>query len=1529
MTIKITKKHDIESVEKKMTEKIKKKHNIPKDGSEDSYTQLIPLHNFKLNHNTCNEMEQSMPARYVDSRFVGRDMIMKQLYELLIHTNKDRGSYLVAGYRGSGKTSLINRVINRYESYVKDKKRKKLIIAKINLGHDEILDARHVLFNIVSVLKHEFNNCYKKEKEKCKNVICKLITVFVMSVLVLSVLIGWLGFIGWSPVSEILCLDQSILFIYLVSIILLFVVFYTNNACRKNILTMMHIGKPTTTNKNIYQLVEKINSLYNKVAYSFEKDIGVGSASKRYAGITFNEKTNIPEMREPQIELELINFLKFSSDNEFQVILIFDELDKISLTVTESSVLHSIGNKESVDMLDNETIDETIYRRKKRVDALLASLKVLITVGQARFFFIAGRDILDSYQSEKGSTSSLYESLFDQVFEVPSFLTDDSDQRKTRLHSMIEVYVCSRILKPEVAERYWLANQLCGQLINDDSFKEEISKYCKNIVSEKSCSKLTEIVNNELLKRLIDTGYFGHVFVSCKKFTFYRDMKSLFDRDIMKLTDDLSYKVIGKTELSYNEKFMYVVSFVREICILYLGNEKLKVIVQKSKFSENANMNHVTEINYNLPRLNVYYLYLLHNKISKREAETVINTLHQFINYLTIHSWGNCKRLSSLFESFIKPQSMTGSIHNLISKLPTNNEKDYMLHFGIIERQRICMGSNLYIMFNHHLSRQFTGADKLLVSTMAAMHYCLKFHRSAFSRHHLFRMTEMMSIYSSPELNSIFETTLTQVVWPYIRVIRNGMLQYRFFTWIEQEIRYIARVNDLESASYTFSLDSINNIKAHYQKTLSNVMSTYKVIKSSKEERGPGLVAEINIVLGDIYLLERAYDESVVYYQTAVNAYHTLDVSETNNHPEGLLRYIEALLKLGNVQEHRQRYDRAAMNYQQAMNLVDGFFNSNSPENGSNNDKYDKYVSAHTESDSKWVLLEQPYWALFYLDLKKTLFHYENVVVPKNLYGENDPNGEYRKAQLLFFLGNHVHSHDSYVKVIRFFEDKTNITKLERYHNFYLFPTALINISENALISWTNNLKNDFELNPDWIFNNHKLCLYEECVNFLSSMADVKSFSDLEIENYMIINIVSSSFDMREILQLIFHAAKIYKENKLYDHAAMAYLKAISLWATVLDMLSINCHGNYTFIDYSPLSYPLGNKNKIESILRNMHLWYVEASEKASQTIRDSNGQAQQQAREKWHIRDLADYPNKTNFTNTDQLGLKKIEKLLEYDGRKQLGDDIAFWEGSYLGQQLIVIQSWIFTIKRTILGERPDPLKSYRMPVYTTRPLILSSWANGRERLEQARRISVRILSSTKVDRYIYKVYDIKKQHLPDLDTDLYIKSSKGIHNFYNALHYTNILIDNNQSIIFPTPSFVLLHLWILLLNLVQYEINFRSSSGDNVPKKDKEFYHQCRLKVRAKLMKYVSRDMPTRHLDLDFVAQEAIRLLQSHVNMDNLSSTVSINILHNKYYLNDDHEDPGFHLDWTITQMLIPSAMMSIKWIEDEMAEIKKSTR
>ncbi|MCL2415029.1 MAG: tetratricopeptide repeat protein [Bacteroidales bacterium] len=70
----------------------------------------IPLPNFKYFHKPSSEEE-------VFENFIGREEDCEQLEEWL--TNGDSGTYLVTGYRGMGKTSLVGKVLNKITSQLR------------------------------------------------------------------------------------------------------------------------------------------------------------------------------------------------------------------------------------------------------------------------------------------------------------------------------------------------------------------------------------------------------------------------------------------------------------------------------------------------------------------------------------------------------------------------------------------------------------------------------------------------------------------------------------------------------------------------------------------------------------------------------------------------------------------------------------------------------------------------------------------------------------------------------------------------------------------------------------------------------------------------------------------------------------------------------------------------------------------------------------------------------------------------------------------------------------------------------------------------------------------------------------------------------------------------------------------------------------------------------------------------------------------------------------------------------------------
>lgn len=149
---------------------------------------------------------------------------------------------------------------------------------------------------------------------------------------------------------------------------------------------------------------------------------------------------------ERQAENLLLQVLEENNNNFFiqpHIIFLFDELDKIDPPEEKLRV----GEVSPVEV----GLSESIRQRQQEIEKLLASLKNLITTASCNSIFAAGREMLDANLADRGEIRFLHGSLFDRIFYISSFLTDTSDTNSSDISSMIEQYVCRRLMSPVCA----------------------------------------------------------------------------------------------------------------------------------------------------------------------------------------------------------------------------------------------------------------------------------------------------------------------------------------------------------------------------------------------------------------------------------------------------------------------------------------------------------------------------------------------------------------------------------------------------------------------------------------------------------------------------------------------------------------------------------------------------------------------------------------------------------------------------------------------------------------------------------------------------------------------------------------------------------------------------------------------------------------------------------------------------------------------------------------------------------------------
>lgn len=190
--------------------------------------------------------------------------------------------------------------------------------------------------------------------------------------------------------------------------------------------------------------LKRLKELQDSIAATIKREEGISTKSPSSSffniGYRRNVEKNYPMSDAHDIEKRLIDILSDIANGWFfqrpQFIIVFDELDK----------LESSEDKKEKTVKTDSFSPDTIRSRQEAVFKLLASLKYILTTMQAKFIFVAGREIYEASLADAADRSHYLSSIFNDVINVPSFMSDFSDDKSNDICSMTEQYVCRHLL---------------------------------------------------------------------------------------------------------------------------------------------------------------------------------------------------------------------------------------------------------------------------------------------------------------------------------------------------------------------------------------------------------------------------------------------------------------------------------------------------------------------------------------------------------------------------------------------------------------------------------------------------------------------------------------------------------------------------------------------------------------------------------------------------------------------------------------------------------------------------------------------------------------------------------------------------------------------------------------------------------------------------------------------------------------------------------------------------------------------------
>ena len=297
-----------------------------------------------------------------------------------------------------------------------------------------------------------------------------------------------------------------------------------------------------------------------------------------------------------------------------------------------------------------------------------------------------------------------------------------------------------------------------------------------------------------------------------------------------------------------------------------------------------------------------------------RARGKLVFSLQSFVVYLTYRSSGSPKKLIKLMHEFIKVKEDGFKDTVLVAKKTTGKPHALYLYFHYYDQYRIGFINYLYRPFLVSYGSVFKLlSDNTVVSIPYLFDHLLKFHPYSFSVSNLELIPEVLSTNKTPMLRDHILQIVQYLSLNHIRETEIGLFDYKFYSRTYNEIVFISRIFEEESAAFNFSLDEAYLVKLHVGNKLKELRSTYEKFSPGGDNLQIFSITYLNGVLGDLHFFDQEYDDAIVAYSDAIRPINHLDTAKMNI--RDFITLIRYKLKLGLCFEKIASYEEAIAFY--------------------------------------------------------------------------------------------------------------------------------------------------------------------------------------------------------------------------------------------------------------------------------------------------------------------------------------------------------------------------------------------------------------------------------------------------------------------------------------------------------------------------------------------------------------------------------------------------------------------------------------
>lgn len=549
--------------------------------------------------------------------YIGRKNHIKKFKAFLKSSKK--GIYLITGYRGMGKTSFVNHVINEFLREDKEKK------DKANTKYKTKIEPIHLTLaqsnpKEIDVLKQVVSSIHTKYKPECGDTLA-IINMFRKYLLwFLLLLLSILVLPKMNPRMEysFTCLEvpmiRTMAIGFAVLLLLAFIAEYIDKGRKgKNAIdTLLARCYATTSEEHSWLTNLGINGMFGSI----------GRKSGR----------NYPIANSKEIEFELLQFLK-EVRNRYEFIFIFDELDKIELQYMGLNLNEDLESFENRNQ--NHGANHSLRNRRQAVISIITGLKNFFTTADARFVFIAGREMFDASLADISDKQSPLGSIFTYVFHIESLLKEHGNDGKntSSLSVGIEEFLKFQLLSKNEVDDAKKGKIPSSHGLNIESFSDVLTQMRVTTNNDEHYLQIYFLLQGFITYLVYRSS--GSPKKLIKAFQEFVFTQKEFEKE--KVTVQKNRGGCGKDSTCYlyfNHNDQYRIGFINSIYRPY--------IIQNGRSYKMFSENTVISVPYLFDHLfkfhpfafSISHLELIPEMLSSNKTPSLKRDLRQVINYL-------------------------------------------------------------------------------------------------------------------------------------------------------------------------------------------------------------------------------------------------------------------------------------------------------------------------------------------------------------------------------------------------------------------------------------------------------------------------------------------------------------------------------------------------------------------------------------------------------------------------------------------------------------------------------------------------------------------------------------------------------------------------------------------------------------------------------------------------------------------------------------------------------------------------------